>query len=1042
MQLPDSQIQPGAQEVTLATCDDEPIQFPGSIQPHGVLLVLNEPEDRTQPQTIEIASANTDLHFGKPVHEVLGQPLSVLLGDDVARPLLAQLTQTKISDYPQTLMTFVSPFQSDQTWMALVHRLADKLILEFELIEKNKQKEGVLFTQFAQALLSIKHQQNYDDFLSQAALEIKQLSHFDRVMIYQFDPEGHGEVVAEAKDDALSSFLGLRYPASDIPKQARALYLKNHLRFITDVNYQASPLFSKSSQQAFDLDLSCAVLRSVSPIHIEYLQNMGVGSTMVISLIRNDELWGLIACHHMTPNFVDFDIRSVCENLSHMLMLELIARERFIEEEYRVSLKCMQAEFAEFMYRQERLIDGLIAYHPNLGDFIDATSCVMSLNDELRSFGKIPSLKFISELSQWLEWSQSKSSLFSTNKLSWEFQPALPFANIASGLLAIPLSSSWRDFVFWFREEAIETVHWAGNPDDGVKVQKNGSRLTPRGSFELWKETVKCQSKRWSQFELDAALELKHSVQLILLQKTEILEERERQFRTLANSVPQLAWVGDVEGRIYWFNQRWYEYTGTTPETMLQEGWKHVLHPDHATRVLSHLAVCWQNGTPWEDSFPLKAQNGEYRWFLSQALPVRNRDNQIVSWFGTHTDMTTQLEIEAALRESEARFRVLTDSMPQIVWSARADGVMDYSNHQLYELTGMDFNHENPDWSTLVHPDDLPKVQAAWFESVKMAREYSIELRLKLISGQFMHVLARAIPMLDDEGRVIRWFGTSTDISKIVEARETLARSREELEQKIAERTSQLQAVNKELEAFSYSISHDLRAPLRGIDGFSMALLEEYGSQLDETGKEFLGYIRKEAGRMGMLIDGLLNLSRLSRREIVRHSVNLSDIASEVLSKLQAEDTQRNVQIHVHSGLLADADYQLMYAVLQNLLENAWKFTSNTEVAQIEFGLMTASEIISEIPVYFVKDNGAGFNMDYADKLFAPFQRLHTVREFPGTGIGLATVKRIIMRHGGHIWAESEVGKGTVFYFTLQPASSLQESDEVRPGVDMPVSSI
>jgi len=1024
-QRPDSQMQPG-ELVTLATCDDEPIQFPGSIQPHGVLLVLNN-----QDQTIEVSSENTDRHFSKPVQDILGKPLSVLLGEDIGNELMSQLAQIKLGGYPQTLTTFASPIKSAQTWMVLAHRLADKLILEFELIEKTKQKESALFSQFAQALLNIKHQHRYEDFLSHAALEIKQLTQFDRVMIYQFDPEGHGEVVAEAKDDALSSFLGQRYPASDIPKQARALYLKNHLRFITDVNYQSSPLFTKSSQQAFDLDLSCAVLRSVSPIHIEYLQNMGVGSTMVISLIRNDELWGLISCHHMSPNFVDFDIRSVCENLSHVLMLELIARERFIEEEYRASLKCMQAEFVEFMYRQERLIDGLVAYQPNLGDFIDATSCVMSLNDELRSFGKIPSLTFISELSQWLEWNQNKSPLFSTNTLSQHFKPALPFANIASGLLAIPLSSSWRDFVFWFREETIETVNWAGNPDDAVKVQKNGSRLTPRGSFELWKETVKCQSKRWSQFEIDAALELKHSVQLILLQKTEILEERERQFRTLANSVPQLAWVGDGDGRIYWFNQRWYDYTGTTPEIMMQAGWKHVLHPDHATRVLNHLAACWQNGTPWEDSFPLKAQNGNYRWFLSQALPVRNRDNQVVSWFGTHTDMTKQLEIEAALRESEARFRVLTDSMPQIVWSARADGVMDYSNHQLYELTGTDFNHENPDWSGIVHPDDFPKVKAAWFESVNTAREYSIELRLKLISGQFMHVLARAIPMLNDDGRVTRWFGTSTDISKIVEARDSLARSREELEQKIAERTSQLQAANKELEAFSYSISHDLRAPLRGIDGFSMALLEEYGSQLDETGQEFLGYIRKEAGRMGMLIDGLLNLSRLSRREIIRHSVNLSDMASEILSKLQAEDKQRKAQVDVQSDLVADADNQLMYAALQNLLENAWKFTSNSEVSQIEFGSCPASEDIQNPPIYFVKDNGAGFNMDYADKLFTPFQRLHTVREFPGSGIGLATVKRIIARHGGSIWAESEIGKGTTFYFTLQPASSIDNKERL-----------
>ncbi len=242
----------------------------------------------------------------------------------------------------------------------------------------------------------------------------------------------------------------------------------------------------------------------------------------------------------------------------------------------------------------------------------------------------------------------------------------------------------------------------------------------------------------------------------------------------------------------------------------------------------------------------------------------------------------------------------------------------------------------------------------------------------------------------------------------------------EELERRVEQRTAQLRSVNAELEAFTYSASHDLRAPLRGIDGFSQALQEDYGDRLDGDALDYIDRIRNGARKMGTLIDDLLSLSRLSQSAMRRERVDISDIASAILKELAEKDPHRSVTVRVTPGISASADRQLMIILFDNLLGNSWKFTSGKADAEIEVGM---TEQDGE-QVYFVRDNGAGFNMDYAMKLFVPFQRLHTLEEFPGSGIGLATVYRIIRRHRGRIWAEGEEGKGASFHFTLDGAES------------------
>jgi PAS domain S-box-containing protein len=386
---------------------------------------------------------------------------------------------------------------------------------------------------------------------------------------------------------------------------------------------------------------------------------------------------------------------------------------------------------------------------------------------------------------------------------------------------------------------------------------------------------------------------------------------------------------------------------------------------------------------------------------------------------------------DRALLDSERRYRTLVTALTSIVWVTDANGNFGDTQPRWDEYTGQTpAQHRDLGWLEAIHPEDRDIIKGQWHSANGESRPLRCEVRLyHAASGKHRYVSLQAVRLDDEQGRLREWIGTVDDIDDQRRALLEIQRLNTELEQRVEERTAELERANKELEAFSYSVSHDLRTPLRAIDGFSQALLEDYTEQLDATGRDYLARVRAGAQRMGQLIDDLLKLARVSRATLNQELINLSTIAEDIVSSLRTDNPGRDIDVRITSELYAAGDARLIRIVLENLLNNAWKYTGKREHAIVEFGMRNHNGEAC----YFVQDNGAGFDMTYASKLFGAFQRLHDNKEFPGTGVGLATVQRIIHRHSGQIWAEATVGKGAVFYFSLPLTKEFQDEKQANP---------
>ena len=515
----------------LSICDQEPIHVPGSIQPHGALLAL-------APGTLHIeqVAGDTSGLLGIAADDLLGQPIEILLNAaQVARLQDTLQTQRKLN---RSLPAFELVLHNGARRVdAIVHESDGIAVLEFEPPgDEGHDNTLALLHTMEQRLRKAR---TVPDLCQGMAEAVRETTGFDRVMVYRFLPDGSGQVDAEALAPEIEGFLGLRFPASDIPRQARALYLRNWLRLIPNARYTPAPLQPElAPSTGRPLDLSQSVLRSVSPIHLEYLANMDVAASMSISLVQGGTLWGLIACHHRTPLFVPTRLRVACELFAEMASLRLETQESTQELEGKLAARQVLETLMLGLANEPDLASGLQRLRPKLLELISGSAVVLWFNGQHTSLGPAPRAAEIAGLVDWL--GGREEGIFATDHLAALYPPAAAFAYLGSGLLAMSLSQQQQagplqDYVLWFLPEQTQSVTWAGNPEKAVQAGEQGMRMSPRGSFAAWQQEVHQHSRPWRQGEIGTANSLRMTLLEVVLRRIDLVSSEQAAARRREN---------------------------------------------------------------------------------------------------------------------------------------------------------------------------------------------------------------------------------------------------------------------------------------------------------------------------------------------------------------------------------------------------------------------------------------------------------------------------------------------------------------------------
>lgn len=736
-------------QADITNCEREPIHIPGRIQAHGFLLAVN-PDDYTIIQ----ASENVKEHLDVLASELIGQRLSSLatktrfLGDVLTDFLNLGLRNQSL----ETMNPYRISLQ-EKEWNLVSHTHDNAVILEFEPVigQMNSQ---TLQRLLAQSLSTIKASWSMDQLLANAARQVKKITGYDRVMIYRFWPDWHGEVVAEEKESHLEPFMGLHYPASDIPKQARELYKTNRVRCISNVNQPDSALYPVLyADRKRPLDLTHSILRAVSPVHIEYLKNMGVQASMSISLMYQGELWGLISCHNTTPRQIDYSARVSVDLVGQLLSAALEYHKDEEDQSFTQQIQEAGQRLFSNMLKDWNIVRGLTQYSTTVLNINSATGAALFFEGKLYTLGQTPSEREIHGLLGWLQ-NIDTDTIVQTDHLANQYPPAANFGEVASGLLAIPLSRELNEYLLWFKPEQIHSVSWAGNPEKPVAITQNGSiRISPRKSFDRWVQEVRQIAEPWKESEIATAIKLREDILHVIAKK--------------ANEI-----------------------------------------------------------------------------------------------------------------------RVLHD-----------------------------------------------KLQKAY----------------------------------------------------------------------------------EELDAFSYTVSHDLRNPLSTIKSYSEIILEEYGEEFNDDARSLFTKVIRATDRMNLLIRNIMDYSRLGQNDIQFQPVDMRKMLLRLREDVLVNEKGRTLNINILNTPSIAGDPTMIWQVFSNLLSNAAKYSRQSPQGIIEInGFRNEFEI-----VYSVKDNGVGIDMKQANRVFDLFKRLDNASTIEGNGVGLSIVKQIMSRHKGKVWFDSEPNRQTTFYVSF-----------------------
>lgn len=508
-----------AKNVDLSNCDREQIQFPGAILPHGVLLVVREPE-----LTILQTSRNAEIEFGVGLDDLLNHTLDTLVDGSNLKALQDRLRRDSLKGAPTRVLVVTV---NGKDWNVLAHRHDQVLFLEFEPPSSSHGPTVLdLYSELRGAIAELQNARTSQEFLDLAVQRIRSFTGFDRVMAYKFLHDGSGWVRSESVIEGETYYLGQHFPPSDVPAPAKRIFSLSWLRHQPDIKYSPVPLVPENNPiTGSPLDMSCAMLRSVSAMYTGYLKNMGTDASMVMTVLKEGKLWGLIACHHHNgPRHVPYEVRTACEFLANMISLLIAEKEDLEFSDYKLKLKATQASLVESMSKSGEFTEVLIHGKPNLLDFVRADGAAVVTDGQISLLGKTPTEKQIRALVEWLSASVSEE-VYASDSLPSMFLESDGFKDVASGVLALRFAATKKDFLLWFRPEVIQTVKWAGDPHKPVDISDDGQRLLPRTSFALWIESVKLKSEPWLEVEMKAARELRSAILEVILRQAERLGE-------------------------------------------------------------------------------------------------------------------------------------------------------------------------------------------------------------------------------------------------------------------------------------------------------------------------------------------------------------------------------------------------------------------------------------------------------------------------------------------------------------------------------------
>ncbi|TDQ82965.1 PAS domain-containing protein [Dongia mobilis] len=633
-------LNPAFGQANLSNCEREQIHLAGSIQPHGALLLVREPD-------LEIVqvSANAAEFLGL-AESLLGLQLSQIKGD------LASRIRTHLGVTLQTIATAVRCRIGEPAveFDALLHRpVGGGVIIELERagpkVDVTHQIEGAL-----RAILSAATLQS----LAEEAAEIfRAYTGYDRVMVYRFDEVGHGEVFSERRRPDLEAFLGNRYPASDIPQIARRLYERNRVRLIGDINYAPVPLTPRHSPMTGqDLDMSYCFLRSMSPIHVQYLKNMGVAATLVASLVVGGRLWGLISCHHYSPRLIHYEARGVCEVLAEAISTRIAALEGFVQAQATLSVRRIEQRLVKAIADDGDWQGALFDQPQSLLEPLGASGAALLFEGQVRAAGDVPGTSHLREMGRWLD-QQPRAGVFATASLGAENPEFEEIQAVASGLLAVPLSNSPGEYLLWFRPEQVRTVTWGGNPFKPMVVGDDPADLSPRRSFAQWHQLVEGTSEPWSQSDYSVGRQVGEILSDVVLQfrsvRTLIVQEQLAQVSQQVRQSEHPVIVADGAGRILVANEAF--------DRLLQSAHPHFdtiedLAPYFAepSKVRQDLRELLTQRRSWRTELLLNARGGQPRALMVRADPVFAAADRVLGFVFLFADLTERKAAEAARR--------------------------------------------------------------------------------------------------------------------------------------------------------------------------------------------------------------------------------------------------------------------------------------------------------------------------------------------------------------------------------------------------------